>query len=160
MEGVCRTVHRRIGGGRSSDPSSSSKRRYTQDIPRRERHRFVRPSVVLTAIQIRFSNDKTPYKTGFSASFSRSGRKGIFAGCKSTRYLSDYRLTPRSRSHVCCVSPPSRSHNTDRSMLFPQSRQVYFTAVLPRRSLIRLQSKLEVRASSRPAAGVPAGTKS
>lgn len=29
---------------------------------------------------IRFSNDKTPYKTGFSASFSRSGRKGIFAG--------------------------------------------------------------------------------
>ncbi|KAF8987368.1 hypothetical protein BDQ17DRAFT_1414942 [Cyathus striatus] len=31
---------------------------------------------------IRFSNDKTPYKTGFSASFSRSGRKGIFAGFK------------------------------------------------------------------------------
>ncbi|TRM67102.1 hypothetical protein BD626DRAFT_484748 [Schizophyllum amplum] len=28
---------------------------------------------------IRFSNDKTPYKTGFSASFSRSGRKGPFA---------------------------------------------------------------------------------
>ncbi|KAF8889733.1 hypothetical protein CPB84DRAFT_1816414 [Gymnopilus junonius] len=28
---------------------------------------------------IRFSNDKTPYKAGFSASFSRSGRKGIFA---------------------------------------------------------------------------------
>ncbi|KAA1474586.1 hypothetical protein DENSPDRAFT_841191 [Dentipellis sp. KUC8613] len=32
---------------------------------------------------IRFSNDKTPYKTGFSASFSRSGRKGIFAALKS-----------------------------------------------------------------------------
>ncbi|KAM5546152.1 hypothetical protein V8D89_000278 [Ganoderma adspersum] len=31
---------------------------------------------------IRFSNDKTPYKTGFSASFSRSGRKGIFAAFK------------------------------------------------------------------------------
>ncbi|KAG6825773.1 hypothetical protein H0H92_002478 [Tricholoma furcatifolium] len=31
---------------------------------------------------IRFSNDKTPYKTGFSASFSRSGRKGIWAGFK------------------------------------------------------------------------------
>ncbi|XP_006455055.1 hypothetical protein AGABI2DRAFT_209325 [Agaricus bisporus var. bisporus H97] len=31
---------------------------------------------------IRFSNDKTPYKTGLSASFSRSGRKGIFAGFK------------------------------------------------------------------------------
>ncbi|KAJ8456170.1 hypothetical protein ONZ51_g12239 [Trametes cubensis] len=29
---------------------------------------------------VRFSNDKTPYKTGLSASFSRSGRKGIFAG--------------------------------------------------------------------------------
>ncbi|KAL0066108.1 hypothetical protein AAF712_006940 [Marasmius tenuissimus] len=28
---------------------------------------------------IRFSNDKTPYKRSFSASFSRSGRKGIFA---------------------------------------------------------------------------------
>ncbi|KAG1752321.1 uncharacterized protein EDB91DRAFT_1101905 [Suillus paluster] len=28
---------------------------------------------------IRFSNDKTPYKRGLSASFSRSGRKGIFA---------------------------------------------------------------------------------
>ncbi|CAK5263492.1 unnamed protein product [Mycena citricolor] len=27
----------------------------------------------------RFSNDKTPYKQNFSASFSRSGRKGIFA---------------------------------------------------------------------------------
>ncbi|CAA7263399.1 unnamed protein product [Cyclocybe aegerita] len=30
---------------------------------------------------MRFSNDKTPYKKAFSASFSRSGRKGIFAGC-------------------------------------------------------------------------------
>ncbi|GLB38548.1 putative conserved hypothetical protein (DUF2461) [Lyophyllum shimeji] len=29
--------------------------------------------------RIRFSNDKTPYKKGFSASFSRTGRKGIFA---------------------------------------------------------------------------------
>ncbi|KIL66561.1 hypothetical protein M378DRAFT_123710 [Amanita muscaria Koide BX008] len=31
---------------------------------------------------VRFSNDKTPYKGSFSASFSRSGRKGIFAGLK------------------------------------------------------------------------------
>ncbi|TEB32951.1 hypothetical protein FA13DRAFT_1838498 [Coprinellus micaceus] len=31
---------------------------------------------------IRFSNDKTPYKRGFSASFSRGGRKGIFAAFK------------------------------------------------------------------------------
>ncbi|KAH9063203.1 hypothetical protein EDB87DRAFT_1604547 [Lactarius vividus] len=31
---------------------------------------------------VRFSNDKTPYKTHFSATFSRSGRKGIFAGFK------------------------------------------------------------------------------
>jgi len=29
---------------------------------------------------VRFSNDKTPYKTNFSATYSRSGRKGIFAG--------------------------------------------------------------------------------
>jgi uncharacterized protein (TIGR02453 family) len=28
---------------------------------------------------VRFSNDKTPYKKGLSATFSRSGRKGIFA---------------------------------------------------------------------------------
>ncbi|OCH90168.1 hypothetical protein OBBRIDRAFT_793554 [Obba rivulosa] len=28
---------------------------------------------------VRFSNDKTPYKTALSASFSRSGRKGLFA---------------------------------------------------------------------------------
>lgn len=32
--------------------------------------------------QVRFSNDKTPYKTNLSATFSRSGRKGIFAGCR------------------------------------------------------------------------------
>ncbi|KAI6021395.1 hypothetical protein BKA83DRAFT_4281341 [Pisolithus microcarpus] len=38
-------------------------------------HRIYRDA----SIQIRFSNDKTPYKTGLSASFSRSGRKGIFA---------------------------------------------------------------------------------
>ncbi|KJA21364.1 hypothetical protein HYPSUDRAFT_216455 [Hypholoma sublateritium FD-334 SS-4] len=31
---------------------------------------------------VRFSNDKTPYKRNMSASFSRSGRKGIFAGFK------------------------------------------------------------------------------
>lgn len=35
---------------------------------------------------MRFSNDKTPYKTGFCASFSRSGRKGIFAKCKCSLY--------------------------------------------------------------------------
>ncbi|KAI0305302.1 hypothetical protein B0F90DRAFT_1703323 [Multifurca ochricompacta] len=29
---------------------------------------------------VRFSNDKTPYKTNLSATFSRSGRKGTFAG--------------------------------------------------------------------------------
>ncbi|KAI6121679.1 hypothetical protein F5141DRAFT_998645 [Pisolithus sp. B1] len=38
-------------------------------------HRIYRDA----SLQIRFSNDKTPYKTGLSASFSRSGRKGIFA---------------------------------------------------------------------------------
>ncbi|KAF5328446.1 hypothetical protein D9619_013233 [Psilocybe cf. subviscida] len=40
---------------------------------------------------VRFSNDKTPYKKGLSASFSRSGRKGIFAGCEP--YVST-RLSP------------------------------------------------------------------
>ncbi|KAH7096921.1 hypothetical protein BKA62DRAFT_483760 [Auriculariales sp. MPI-PUGE-AT-0066] len=30
---------------------------------------------------VRFSHDKTPYKTNFSASFSRTGRKGPFAHC-------------------------------------------------------------------------------
>ncbi|KAK0459214.1 uncharacterized protein EV420DRAFT_1642196 [Desarmillaria tabescens] len=30
---------------------------------------------------VRFSNDKTPYKQNLSASFSRSGRKGTFAAC-------------------------------------------------------------------------------
>lgn len=45
-----------------------------------------RPSVTSLVSQVRFSNDKTPYKTGFSASFSRSGRKGIFAGCMMSFY--------------------------------------------------------------------------
>ena len=44
---------------------------------------FILSPVALNALQIRFSNDKTPYKQGFSASFSRSGRKGTFAGCTS-----------------------------------------------------------------------------
>jgi hypothetical protein len=34
------------------------------------------------SLQVRFSNDKTPYKTNFAASFSRGGRKGIFAHCE------------------------------------------------------------------------------
>lgn len=33
----------------------------------------------LTPPQVRFKTDKTPYKTGFSASTSRGGRKGHFA---------------------------------------------------------------------------------
>jgi uncharacterized protein (DUF2461 family) len=51
-------------------------------------YRDVRPTLLqrcsrlLDTAQVRFSNDKTPYKTNFSASFSRSGRKGIFAGCR------------------------------------------------------------------------------
>lgn len=32
---------------------------------------------------VRFSNDKTPYKTFFCATFSRTGRKTMFAGCES-----------------------------------------------------------------------------
>ena len=51
-------------------------------------YRDVRPKLLqgrahcFDAAQVRFSNDKTPYKTNFSATFSRSGRKGIFAGCR------------------------------------------------------------------------------
>jgi len=45
--------------------------------------------------QIRFSNDKTPYKTNLSATFSRSGRKGTFAGCKYL-YASMYSLPPNN----------------------------------------------------------------
>jgi uncharacterized protein (DUF2461 family) len=40
-------------------------------------------SLTRDVTQMRFSNDKTPYKKNLSASFSRSGRKGIFAGCMS-----------------------------------------------------------------------------
>ncbi|KAK0212342.1 hypothetical protein DFS33DRAFT_1376841 [Desarmillaria ectypa] len=38
---------------------------------------------------IRFSNDKTPYKKNLSASFSRSGRKGTFAAYHIPPYLSN-----------------------------------------------------------------------
>ena len=54
-------------------------------------YRDVRPMLLrgcshrFDTAQVRFSNDKTPYKTNFSASFSRSGRKGIFASCKFLR---------------------------------------------------------------------------
>ncbi|KAK0195941.1 hypothetical protein F5146DRAFT_1133384 [Armillaria mellea] len=42
---------------------------------------------------IRFSNDKTPYKKNLSASFSRSGRKGTFAACITFRLISLTLLT-------------------------------------------------------------------
>lgn len=44
---------------------------------------FLNAYLAVDPVQVRFSNDKTPYKTNFSATFSRSGRKGIFAGCMS-----------------------------------------------------------------------------
>ena len=50
--------------------------------------------------QVRFSNDKTPYKTNFSASFSRSGRKGIFAHCTSAFLCSTF--TPTDRVQITC----------------------------------------------------------
>jgi uncharacterized protein (DUF2461 family) len=37
---------------------------------------------------VRFSNDKTPYKHGLSASFSRSGRKSKFVHCTCCAVLS------------------------------------------------------------------------
>lgn len=43
---------------------------------------FLMLSPLIPLLQVRFSNDKTPYKTNFSATFSRGGRKGIFACCK------------------------------------------------------------------------------
>jgi hypothetical protein len=49
---------------------------------------------------VRFSNDKTPYKRSFSASFSRSGRKGIFAGCACRFGRARRALTHARRSYV------------------------------------------------------------
>ena len=46
-------------------------------------HLSEKAHLAVKIMQVRFSNDKTPYKTNFSATFSRSGRKGIFAGCMS-----------------------------------------------------------------------------
>lgn len=56
----------------------------------------------LPPTKVRFSNDKTPYKTNFAASFSRSGRKGIFAHCPSAFLSSSSTPTEliASRSHV------------------------------------------------------------
>ena len=60
---------------------------------------------------MRFSNDKTPYKTGFSASFSRSGRKGIFAHCASAlaaarpNPLTEPRFGGDVRAQIICQCP-------------------------------------------------------
>lgn len=54
------------------------------------------------SMQIRFSPDKTPYKKGFSASFSRSGRKGIFAGCEY-RAVTAIANAPEQNVHRSCV---------------------------------------------------------
>ncbi|TDL27837.1 hypothetical protein BD410DRAFT_811997 [Rickenella mellea] len=50
---------------------------------------------------IRFSNDKTPYKTGFTASFSRGGRKGTFAHCAICSEI----FTGLLSVTVCIVTP-------------------------------------------------------
>ena len=86
MESIRRALHRSPCRRRPSNSPSAPKGRHTSNIPRRVywfRPNRVRLVSDLTLLQVRFSNDKTPYKTGFSASFSRSGRKGIFAGCMS-----------------------------------------------------------------------------
>ncbi|KAG2033376.1 hypothetical protein BDR03DRAFT_1014335 [Suillus americanus] len=49
---------------------------------------------------IRFSNDKTPYKKGLSASFSRSGRKGIFAFSSKSDKLTGYMRIVCSRRMI------------------------------------------------------------
>ncbi|THU97551.1 hypothetical protein K435DRAFT_857497 [Dendrothele bispora CBS 962.96] len=50
---------------------------------------------------IRFSNDKTPYKRSFSASLSRSGRKGIFAGSGPI----GSNISVFSSRHNSCIRP-------------------------------------------------------
>ncbi|KAF8965786.1 hypothetical protein BDZ97DRAFT_1811025 [Flammula alnicola] len=58
---------------------------------------------------IRFSNDKTPYKQGFSASFSRSGRKGIFAGAniqRNSRRLRNVISAPSLSNSLANRTPP------------------------------------------------------
>ncbi|GJJ14658.1 hypothetical protein Clacol_008924 [Clathrus columnatus] len=61
---------------------------------------------------IRFSNDKTPYKLGFSASFSRTGRKGIFAHyhvCVFLRIFVHCYFTADDKNFDSAVSPNGRS---------------------------------------------------
>ncbi|KAJ6591188.1 hypothetical protein DFH09DRAFT_1244928 [Mycena vulgaris] len=55
---------------------------------------------------VRFSNDKTPYKQNFSASFSRSGRKGIFAMC-------EFNLKPGNHSMLAAGSWCPGKHELD-----------------------------------------------
>src|SRR5260370_35545449 len=73
-------------------------------------YRDVRPNLLqgrscrLNTAQIRFSNDKTPYKTNLSPTFSRSERKGIFAGsnflCASITLDCILKVNTSFRSHV------------------------------------------------------------
>ncbi|PBK58714.1 hypothetical protein ARMSODRAFT_967514 [Armillaria solidipes] len=62
---------------------------------------------------IRFSNDKTPYKKNLSASFSRSGRKGTFAACGESLFAGGLWCPGRNelatiRSNIRCNSSQLR----------------------------------------------------
>lgn len=83
VEGVRRRVHRPTRGGRPANSPPPAQGRDSSHLPRCKYPECAcRAPDLIPCPQIRFSNDKTPYKTGFSASFSRSGRKGIFAACE------------------------------------------------------------------------------
>ncbi|KAF9241530.1 hypothetical protein BU15DRAFT_44680 [Melanogaster broomeanus] len=69
---------------------------------------------------IRFSNDKTPYKTGLSASFSRSGRKGIFAFCVVLTYRA---VKPGNETRLAAGAwcPAKNELNTIRNQILHSS---------------------------------------
>ncbi|KAI0772969.1 hypothetical protein BD413DRAFT_603800 [Trametes elegans] len=76
---------------------------------------------------IRFSNDKTPYKTGFSASFSRSGRKGIFAGCECMRPTLDVQKVKSGNESLIAAGtwcPGKNELQTIRNNLLRSSRRL------------------------------------
>ncbi|KAG6876714.1 hypothetical protein C0992_012029 [Termitomyces sp. T32_za158] len=69
---------------------------------------------------IRFSNDKTPYKGHFSASFSRSGRKGIWAKSNIQRRAGADRLREviSAPEFVAYFGEPQPSQDSSRQSIF------------------------------------------
>ncbi|CDO77445.1 hypothetical protein BN946_scf184857.g52 [Trametes cinnabarina] len=75
---------------------------------------------------VRFSNDKTPYKTGFSASYSRSGRKGIFAHYHMYAFLPDAVVKAGDESLIAAGAwcPGKNELQTIRNNLLRSSRRL------------------------------------